>query len=184
MSASYLTLEAFGSNIQEWTPEDMKERREMLGGEVRLKRIARPDAGPVKEDTGEREAVDPNRIELRDVDALLNITGYIPLDLGDTGRIALGTKSDDAVTALKLKSQTKRRLNWELEQMAVTVEELNFGGNKVHGDKPGGAEIHINGVEDGSITFTNGKLLSPKKLEGVITEATVKNLAVDLAEEK
>lgn len=196
-SQSYLTLEVFGRNQVEWTPSDEVERSEMILNQVRLKRIIRPDdkdsAEKKESDRKEREedqakgipnTVTPSEIELRNVDANLGIKGYIPLDLGDYGRIALGTKGGDAVTDLTLKSQTTSKLLWSLKQMAVTVEELKFGDTKVKGDKPGGAEIVINDVVDGSLEFTNGKVMSPKALEGTISNASVKNLAVDLGEKK
>jgi hypothetical protein len=195
MSKSYLTLSVASYNILEWTPGDEAERSEMRSGEARLKRIIRPDdnksqaekdkeakAEEERKKKGERSTVEPGEIELRNVDANLGIKGYIPLDLGSTGRIALGTKTEDALTELKLKSKTTSQLQWSLEQMAVTIDELNFGTTKVRGDKPGGAEIHISKVENGKLTFTNGKVMSPKELEGTVTSASVKNLAIEIGD--
>ncbi len=195
MSKSYLTLSVMSRNVLEWTPADQAERDEMLGGDVRLKRIIRPDDNKsqaekdkeakeeeARKKKGERGTIEPGDIELRNVDANISIKGYIPLDLGSTGRIALGTKGGDAVTELKLKSKTTSHLQWSLEQMGVTIEELNLGTTKVKGDKPGGAEIQINKVENGKLTFTNGKVMSPKELEGTVTSASVKNLAIELGE--
>jgi hypothetical protein len=195
MSKSYLTLSVLSSNKLEWTPEDAAERKEMIGGEARLKRIIRPDDKDTAADkqkkkdeqeerkkSGTPETITPGDIELRNVDAAIGVKGFIPLDLGDTGRIALGTRGGDAVTGLTLKSTTPNSMQWGLTQIGVTVEQLNLGGVQVKGDKPGGAEIQINGVTDGSIEFTGGKIMNPKKLEGTITNATVKNLAVDLGE--
>lgn len=196
-SQSYLTLEVFARNQIEWTPSDDAERKEMMNDQVRLKRIIRPDDKDTPEEKEEKkkkrekekaqgipDTIEPSQIELRNVDANLGIKGYIPLDLGDYGRIALGTKGGDAVTDLSLKSQTTSKLLWSLKQMAVTVEELKFGDTKVKGDKPGGAEIVISDVVDGSLEFTGGKIMSPKALEGTIGKASVKNLAIDLGEKK
>lgn len=197
-SKSYLTLEVFGYNLFEWTPSDEAERKEMMSDQVRLKRIIRPDDKDTAEEKEEKrkkkekeraegvpDHVEPGQIELRNIDANIGIKGYIPLDLGDYGRIALGTKGGDAVTDLSLKSQTTSKLLWTLKQMAVTVEELKFGDTKVKGgDKPGGAEIVINNVVDGSIEFTGGKVMSPKALQGTISNASVKNLAIDIGEKK
>jgi hypothetical protein len=86
------------------------------------------------------------------------------------------------VTDLTLKSQSTNRLLWSLDHMAVTIEELNLLGSGVKGAKGGNAEFHINGVENGSLEFTGGKLLHPKRLEGTITNASAKNLAIDLGD--
>ena len=189
MSKSYLTLEAFSYNIIEWHPGSDAERKQMTAGSVDLKRIIRPTDTDTEEDKkkkvekkkkGDRDAIDANQIELRDVAANISLKGYIPLDLGDLGRIGLGTKGGDALTDLALRSQTTSRLQWSLNKMALTVEQLNFGDTKVSGDKPGGAVIQIDGIENGSITFTNGKVMQPKELEGTVKSASVKNLAVDL----
>ncbi len=193
-SQSYLTLEVFASNVFEWTPEDDKEREEMTKDkEVRLKRIIRPDDKDTAEEKKEKEKekeedlkkgyydyVKPEEIELRGVDANLGLSGYIPLDLGPHGKVALGTKGGNAMTDLKLDSITTSKLKWTLKQMAVTVEQLNLGKTKLKGDKPGGAEFVINGVEGGSLEFENGKVMNPTTLEGTITNATVKNLAIDM----
>ncbi len=188
-SQAYLTLSAFSYNIIEWHPDSEAERKEMMGGQAGLKRIIRPTDTDSAEDkkkkedkkkSGERPAVNPAFIELDKVDASLGIKGYIPLDLGPTGRIALGTKGGDALTELSLKSVNKSKLTWSLKQMAVTVEQLNLGTAQLKGDKPGGAVIRIDALDGGVLEFGGGKVMNPKKLAGTVTSGSISNVALEL----
>lgn len=194
-SQAYLTLEVGGSNQLEWTPGSDTERAEMMRGDVRLKRIISPDNHKTKEEeekeeeerikAGEPKTVEASRVELRGVDADLGLSGQIPLDLGEYGRITLGGPGKDAVTGLKATSSDDDPLNklkFTLEQAVVGIEQLNISGTKIKGAKGGNAEIVINGVDDGSLTFANGKVVEPRRLEATVASATVKNLAVDLGE--
>jgi hypothetical protein len=195
MSKSYLALEVGGYNVLEWTPSGAGERNEMLDKQVKLKRIIRPDdhdskaekekkAEKAKADkaAGKKGWIEPDEIELRNVNAKLGLRGYIPLDLGATGRIGIGTPGGDALTDLVLKSESTQKLLWSVKQAALTIEELNIGGTTLKGDRGKSATITINDIVDGSISFDDGKVMHPSTLEGTITDATVENLAVVLGE--
>jgi hypothetical protein len=195
MSKSYLALEVGGYNVKEWTPSSAEERKEMLEKQVRLKRIIRPDDHDTKAEkekkkekekadkaAGKKGWVEPDEIELRNVDAKLGLRGYIPLDLGATGRIGIGTPGGDALTDLILKSESSKKLLWSVKRAALTIEELNIGGNQIKGDRGKAATIRINDIVDGSISFEDGKVTKPTTIEGTISDATVENLAVVLGE--
>jgi hypothetical protein len=188
-SEAYLTLSAFSKNIIEWHPDSEAERTEMMAGQARLKRIIRPtdtdteeEKNEKKKKEGEKQAVNPAEIELHKVDAALSIKGYIPLDLGAIGRIALGTPNGDALTELKLSKVYNSNLTWTLKQMAVTVEQLNLGTTTLKGQKDGGAVIRIDALEGGVLEFGGGKVMNPKKLAGTVTSGSITNVALELGE--
>ena len=188
-SKSYLTLEVAGSNLKSWTPADQAERKEMTGGQVRLKRLIKPDVPPKdddeeKEDPNARKAIDADRIELREVDATLGVKGEVPLQLGDLGHITLGTAGRDGLSDLHVVGKDKNHVSWSVGGFAVGVDDLNIKGNKLRGASGGPAQILIDGVKDGGLDFTGGKITKPGALEGTITSATVRNLALDRAGKK
>ncbi len=186
MDGDQLALEAGGYNIFEWTPGDASELKEMNNKLVRLKRIALPDdiraslgKADEEEDASEKPHVKPGWIEMRDIDANLGLKGKIPIDLG-IGKIYLGTDTADAMSDLKLTSESTRKLTWTLGELNAMIEELNLKGS----GKVKDAEISIKGVESASLEFVGGKLMEPRKLEGTITQATVKNLTFEPEEKK
>ncbi|MCW8084277.1 eCIS core domain-containing protein [Sabulicella glaciei] len=187
---SYLTLEVAAVNQKIWTPGDETERKEMEGGEVRLKRLIAPDGSDVKKpkkydehgkEIKERPMVNPDEIELRKVDASLDITGGTRLDLGKDGKygtIKLGAEGRNAISGLKVRGENKNSVTWKVGGIAVTLEKLNIMGNQIAGKEGKPAELLIDGITDGQLDFHGGKVAKPGKLEGTINSATIRNLAL------
>lgn len=185
----FLALEVLGFNVLTWTPDSDAELEEMKNNTVRIKRIVRPEvhhlvqfASDVSGDPGDPSMAD--EVELRDVDAKLSLTGQVPLDLGELGKLRLGLPGKDAMTDLIVNSKGSHHMTWSLGTLGVAIDSLNIKGNKVKGEKAGGALIEINGIKEGTLDFTNGKVMKPGKIEGTISEAKVSNLSVELAEDE
>lgn len=194
MSNSWLALNVTTQgDVLKWTPGDDAERTEMTGGDVRLKRLIRFDEKPKDPNDSGPDPVYTEEMRFEDFEAALNIGGQIPLNLGSMGKISLGTPGKGGVTALKLNKQSYNltkatgrpsvATTWTLEQMGVTVEELNLGGVKLGGTIPtAGATFTIAGIEDGEIDFGSGSLMQPRRLKGTINKAEVRNLTVNMGE--
>jgi hypothetical protein len=184
---SYLTLEVATVNRKTWTPGDETERKEMEGGEVRLKRLIAPDGSDMKKpkkydehgnEIKERPMVNPDEIELRKVDANLDITGGTRLDIGEYGTITLGAEGRNAISGLKVHGENKNSVTWGVGGIAVTVNALNIKGNQITGADGKPAELLIDGITGGQVDFHGGKVAKPGKLEGTINSATIRNLAL------
>ena len=74
------------------------------------------------------------------------------------------------------------RLQWGLEKLGVTIDQLKLGGTTLGGTGKDGAQIRIDGIDNGSINFSDGSLLTPRQLKGRITSGSIRNLSVDLGE--
>jgi len=185
---SYLTLQVGSFNQKSWTPGDQKEREEMEAGSVRLKRLIAPDGSNKKKEKKydekgkeikDRPMVNPDEIELLDVDAKLSIDGGTVLDLKEYGQITLGAPGRKALSDLTVKSTNKSSAKFAIGSLAVQVNQLNIGGKTIKGADGKPAQILIDGVADGQVNFHNGKVAKPGALQGTVTSATIRNLALD-----
>jgi hypothetical protein len=167
------------TDLVTWTLREEGELAEARRGIVRLRRLIRPDrSDPDTPTSSESSLGDVDQIlaqmELRNVDASLNLFGESTIDLGPMGRIHMGAPGHDGVSRLQVRgtSSSRRGLELSMQEAIVRLENLVLGGATIN---TGG--IIVQDVRDTTMTFEQGL---PKRLEGTIGAATAHNIRVNL----